>query len=263
MSRYWATDIHLDHARDPARARFLEQLHRDAPESLLITGDISVAGQFARDLIEVADAARCPVWYVLGNHDHYGAGVGEVRDRATALADARPDIRWLPPAGVVTLADGTVLVGVDGWADGRFGDPLTTPLVLNDDRRISELAAQESRLAKLTVKRALADADAARLATLLGRAAEIGSRLLVATHVPPFREALPPRGRLAHPAWWPILLCQATGRVLQRFAADHPGHDVTVLAGHTHVECQATLAPNLRVHVGAARYGAPEARRLD
>lgn len=263
MPMLWATDIHLDHARDPARVRFLEHLHRDAPESLIITGDISVAGQFVRDLTDIADAAQCPIWYVLGNHDHYGEGVGEVRDRATALAEARPDIRWLPPAGVVPLTDGTVLIGVDGWADGRFGDPLTTPLVLNDDRRISELAAQESRLAKLTVKRALADADAARLATLLDRAALVGHRILVATHVPPFFEALPTRGRLAHPAWWPLLLCEATGGVLKRFAADHPTHDVTVLAGHTHVEWQATLAPNLRIRVGGARYGAPSVAPLE
>ena len=257
MPPLWATDLHLDHAGTPARDALLEALHRSRAQAVIVTGDISLAGRFAADLIDIADAAGCPVWYVLGNHDHYGGSVGTVRDRATVLAEGRPDIRWLPPAGVVTLGDGTLLVGVDGWADGRVGDALTTPLVLNDDRRIAELAEQGSRLTKLAVKRALADADAGRLAALLERAASAGRRVLVATHVPPFREALPTRGRLANPAWQPLLICGATGEVLRRFAAAHADHDVTVLAGHTHVEWRADIRPNLRVHVGGARYGTP------
>ncbi|MES2305130.1 MAG: metallophosphoesterase [Gemmatimonadota bacterium] len=257
MPTLWATDIHLDHAGPEARQGFLAALQEQHGETLVLTGDISLASRFVDDLTAIAGAAGCPVYYLLGNHDHYGAGVGEVRDRATALAEQRPDIQWLPPAGVVTLASGTALVGVDGWADGRFGDPLNTPLVLNDDRLIAELAVHDSRRAKLFVKRALADADAARLQTLLERAAAVANRILVATHVPPFPEALPTRGRLASPAWQPLLVCGATGSVLRRFAAGHPEHDLTVLCGHTHVEASAAILPNLRVRVARARYGAP------
>ncbi len=257
MPTLWATDIHLDHAGAGARATFLGALRQIVAKAVIVTGDISLASRFADDLVEIAGAARCPVYYLLGNHDHYGAAIGNVRDRAATLAEQRPDIQWLPPAGVVMLADGTALVGVDGWADGRVGDALTTPLVLNDDRLIAELAAQGSRRAKLAVKQALADADAARLATLLDRAGAVATSLLVATHVPPFVEALPTRGRLANPAWQPLLVCGATGDTLRRFATAHPRHDITVLAGHTHAEWSAELAANLRVRVGGARYGAP------
>lgn len=262
MAILWATDIHLDHAAAPARTGFLQSLREMAGETVIVTGDISLAGRIVDDLVEIADAAACPVYYLLGNHDHYGAGVGEVRDQASALATRRPDIQWLPPAGVVTLGDGHALVGVDGWADGRFGDPLTTPLVLNDDKLIAEIAAQDTRRAKLFVKRALADADASRLGTLLERAAAVATRLLVATHVPPFVEALPLSGRLSQPAWYPLLVCGATGAVLRRFALEHPRHDITVLAGHTHVESRAEILPNLRIRVGGARYGAPRVAPL-
>lgn len=258
MAMIWATDIHLDHAGEEAITGFLHALREMAGETVIVSGDISLASRFADDLIAIADAAGCPVYYLLGNHDHYGAGIGDVRDRATALAERRPDIRWLPPAGVVTLSADTALVGVDGWADGRFGDPLTTPLVLNDDKLIAEIAAQESRRAKLYVKRALADADAVRLATLLGRAGTQARQIIVATHVPPFPEALPATGRLSHPGWQPLLICGATGLVLRRFAEAHPHHDLTVLCGHTHVEWSAEILPNLRVRVGGARYGAPK-----
>lgn len=262
MAILWATDIHLDHAGDQARTGFLGALREMAGETVIVTGDISLASRFVDDLVAIADAAGCPVYYLLGNHDHYGSAIGAVRDQANELAERRSDIRWLPPAGVVTLGPGHALVGVDGWADGRFGDPLGTPLVLNDDKHIAELASQETRRAKLFVKRALADADAHRLAVLLERAATVATKLLVATHVPPFVDALPTHGRLSHPAWQPLLVCGATGLVLRRFATKHPGHDVTVLAGHSHVEWQAELLPNLRVRVGGARYGAPHVRAL-
>lgn len=258
MPILWATDIHLDHADAAAREAFLDTLRRMPGEAVILTGDVAIAGTLVAELEAIADAAGRPVYHVLGNHDHYGSGVGAVRDAVTALAERRPEIAWLPPAGVVTLADGTALVGVDGWADGRFGEPLATPLAMNDDRRIAEIAALDSRAGKLAVKRALAEADARRLLVLLERAAAVSDRILVATHVPPFAEALPPTGRLANRDWLPILLCGATGYVLRRFAAAHANHRFVVLCGHTHVEWRGAIGRNLVVNVGGARYGEPK-----
>lgn len=255
----WATDAHLDHVSPPARAVWLGSLRTLPGVAMVLTGDLAVAGTLASELVAVADAVGRPLWFVLGNHDHYGGGVGTVRDSVVALAERRPEIRWLPPAGVVSLGPDTALIGVDGWADGRHGDALRTPLILNDDNKIAELAAQSSRLGKLAVKRALADADAARLGVLLERAAPTAHHLIVATHVPPFVEALPREGRLARPEWLPLLVCEATGAVLRRFAGEHPEHRVTVLAGHTHAGVDVAILPNLRCLVGAARYGAPTA----
>jgi hypothetical protein len=154
-------------------------------------------------------------------------------------------------------------VGVDGWADGRHGDPLRTPLVLNDDRLIAEVAAQDGRAAKLMVKRILADADATRLHVLLGRAAAAQpARILVATHIPPFVEALAPGSRESHPDWHPLLVSATTGTVLRTFASSHPGIDVQVLAGHSHRACQVQILPNLRVRVAGARYGQPRVEML-
>ncbi|MGH7593671.1 MAG: metallophosphoesterase family protein [Gemmatimonadales bacterium] len=258
----WASDLHLDHATDAARAALAQGL-RDLPgQTLILAGDISVAARLAADLEFIADAAARPLYFVLGNHDHYGSTVAKVRDAVTALAARRPGIQWLPPAGVVMLDGETALVGVDGWADGRHGDPLTTPLVLNDDRLIGELAAQRTRAARLAVKRALADADAARLVTLLDRATATARRILVATHVPPFPEALPHYGRLAAPEWMPLLVCEATGAVLKGRATAHPGHEFLVLSGHTHVAADVMVLPNLRCRVAAARYGEPGVQQL-
>lgn len=258
----WASDLHLDHASPAAVERLHLDLHRARGTPLVITGDISTAPRLVTDLQQLADAADAPIWIVLGNHDHYHGAVGSVRDAVLALAETHPRIRWLPPAGVVPLDAATALVGVDGWADGRHGDPLTTPLVLNDDRLITEIADQPDRLTKLAVKRALADADADRLRTLLGRAADVASTIVVASHVPPFVEALPESGRLSRVEWHPLLVSGATGRVLREFASGHPEHTVQVLAGHSHAARDVQLLPNLRCRVAAARYGAPGVQRL-
>lgn len=263
MKLAWITDCHLDRATPPAVEAFHSTLRDARSDAVIITGDVSNATRLVPDLQRIADAAQAPVYFVLGNHDHYGASVGRVRDNVLALTDDAQPLRWLPPAGVISLDTHTALVGVDGWADGRHGDPLTTPLVLNDDRLIAEVAAQPTRVARLAVKRALADADAARLQVLLERAVSTGAtRVLVATHVPPFVAALQPGSREAHPHWYPLLVCGATGEILDRFATLHPAVRFDVLAGHSHRECFAQIAANLAVTVGEARYGRPTVREV-
>ncbi len=258
----WATDLHLDHATEERREALCAALRHGRAEMVIVTGDTSLAPRLVADLTWLADAARRPVYLVLGNHDHYHGSVASTRDSVIDLTDLTDQVKWLPPAGVVPLDDVTALIGVDGWADGAFGDPLGTPLVLNDDRLIAELAAEPNRSGKLAVRKVLAEADAARLGVLLERAAADYRRIVAATHVPPFVEALPARGHLAGPEWLPLLVCGATGAVLSRFAAAHPGHDVTVLAGHTHVATSVRIAPNLRCMVGGARYGSPAVTEL-
>ena len=254
----WLTDLHLDHASRDSVSRFHQTLRIGPRFPLILTGDLTTAPRLTDDLERLADASETAVYFVLGNHDHYGASIGAVRDRVLALAARRPEIAWLPPAGVVTLAPGIALVGVDGWADGRHGNPMTTPLALNDDKWIRELAEQPSRAGRLAVRRALADADAARLDTLLGRARDGGAtRIIVATHVPPFPDALAQGERISHPHWHPLLVSGATGGVLVRFAQANPIVHLDVRAGHSHAAAAVTIHPNLTVRVGGARYGRP------
>jgi predicted phosphohydrolase len=259
----WASDLHWDHAPVGSRQTFVDSIRGTPDRSVVLTGDIAVAARLVADVEFLADAAARPLHFVLGNHDHYGGTVGKVREAVIELAARRPDIQWLPPAGVVALDEKTVLVGVDGWADGRHGDPLQTLVRLNDDRFIGEVAAQPSRGTRLGVKQALADADAMRLATLLERAAATARQVVVATHVPPFPEALPTTGRLASAEWLPLLVCEATGAVLRAAAAAHPRHEFLVLCGHTHVESDVMVLPNLRCRVAGARYGEPVARSIE
>lgn len=259
----WSSDLHLDHPSTAVRDGFGNDVRRATGDALVVSGDTSVAPRLIADLEFLADAAARPLYFVLGNHDHYGGSVAAVRDAVLALGARRPEIRWLPPAGVVALDRQTALVGVDGWADGRQGDPLATQFVLNDDRLIGELALPQTRAGKLVVKRALADADALRLQVLVERAIATARRIVIATHVPPFAAALPRTGRLTHPGWLPLLVCGATGAVIRAAAIEHPEHTFLVLCGHTHAPIDVTITPNLRCIVAGARYGEPTVRTID
>jgi Icc protein len=81
---------------------------------------------------------------------------------------------------------------------------------------------------------------------LLERALPAARTIVIATHIPPFAEALPLCGHLADPDWPPLLVCGATGAVIREVASNHPGTEFLVLCGHTHVATDATVMGNVR-----------------
>jgi 3',5'-cyclic AMP phosphodiesterase CpdA len=249
----WLTDIHLDFLDPGQRAALAAAVKASACDGVVVTGDIAIAPTVL-DLIEaLARGAGAPLWYVLGNHDFYRGSVADVRARARA---ARGHARWLPNEGVVRLGPTTALVGVDGWGDARLGDFDNTRVMLNDFFLIEEL----SRISRGVLRTRLGDygdESAAQLTALLADAMTWAEHVVVATHVPPFREACWHEGKISDDNWLPFFTCKATGDVLRAAFAAHPQVRGTVLCGHTHSRGVAELLPNLRVVTGDAEYGSP------
>ncbi len=128
--------------------------------------------------------------------------------------------------------------------------------MLNDYVLIAELRGL-SRAARLDRLHRLGDAEASRLAELLAEALPRHRRVIVATHVPPFKEACWHEGHISNDDWLPHFTSRAVGEVLRRAAADHPDRTLRVLCGHTHGAGTAQILPNLRVVTGGAEYGEP------
>ena len=272
----WATDIHLDFLADEQVRAFAAALAEPQPEAVVLSGDLSHAELLEHHLRLLLDVLRCPVYFVLGNHDYYGSSIVDVRQAIALLCARRGRLRWLPACGVVSLSEETALIGVDGWADARLGDLVGTNVVLNDFFHIAELAATldpqvRARPALLRgsergpLHRALQDlgaAEAARCEQLLSAALASHSQVLVVTHVPPFAAACWHEGRLSDDNWLPYFTCAALGEVLRAQALAHPGRTITVLCGHTHGAGEAQIEPNLRVLTGAAVYRRPQLQRV-
>lgn len=86
--------------------------------------------------------------------------------------------------------------------------------------------------------------------------------IIVATHVPPFREACWHRGKTSDDDWLPFFACKAVGDVLNAAMLQHPDKTMLVLCGHTHSPGEASILPNLTVYTGAAEYQKPIIQRV-
>jgi 3',5'-cyclic AMP phosphodiesterase CpdA len=253
----WATDIHLNFLSPSGLSAFCDTLAKTPAGAFLVTGDIAEAPSVERSLGAMAAAVERPFYFVLGNHDSYRGSITAVRARMRELCAQSPWLRWLPAAPIVELTPTTALVGHDGWADGRLGDYLQSPVLLNDYALIKELAYLGKR-ARLTVLKRLGDEAAAYLRPVLSQALKRYPRVVVATHVPPFKEACWHEGRISNDDWLPHFTCKAVGDVLRKLASARPDRRIDVLCGHTHGAGVAQILPNLTVRTGHAEYGEPE-----
>jgi 3',5'-cyclic AMP phosphodiesterase CpdA len=263
MKLAWLTDIHLNFLRPAALEAFLETLAGTVADAFVITGDIAEAHDVARHLNAIDNAVQRPVYFVLGNHDFYRGSIADVRNTVQQLCAMCPNLHWLPDAGGVPLTDESCLVGHDGWGDGRLGDYYGTDVLLNDFGLIGEFdgfdEAKDKRLAKM---HALGHESAAYLRAVLPGALARFRHVVVATHVPPFRESCWHEGQVSNDDWLPFFTCKAVGDVLAEAMAAAPDRTMTVLCGHTHGGGETEILPTLRVLTGGARYGNPVVQRV-
>lgn len=250
MRLAWATDLHLNFTNRTVQADFLRALAAPESDALVITGDIGEAPDFDLYLANIAKAYPRPVYFVLGNHDYYRSTIAEVRDRAARIPG------WLNTAGVVELAPGVGLIGHDGWADARLGRYWQSPVSLSDFILIRDFRGQD-KMGRLRLMEQLGNEAAAHFRAHLPAALERYPHVIVATHVPPFREATWHEGRISDDDWLPFFSSKAAGEAIAEAAQQYPGGRVTVLCGHTHGAGETQPLPNLRVITGGAAYGKP------
>ena len=162
----WITDIHLDFVGDENLLSFLEQLHESQADALLFSGDIGEASSVTGYLSQVAAAANCPTYFVLGNHDFYEGSIREVRQQVSDFCDDHGSLHYLSQGDVFPLTDKVGLVGHDGWADGRIGDYESSEVMMNDYQLIKELAPY-SKLDRWPILKQLGDEAAAHIERVL------------------------------------------------------------------------------------------------
>lgn len=238
MQLAWATDIHLNFLDVPERERFLARIN-DQADALVVTGDLAESNSLGEILRQMSSVLDMPVYFVLGNHDFYRGSVAGTRADVAEMIRGTGNLIYLSQAGVVELTSGTALVGHDGWADGRLGDLDGSDVILNDFLLIDELKHWRDRYTLdkpvlRTVLQKLGDDAAEHLRGVLPGVAAKYSQVIVATHVPPFREAAWHEGRPSDDDYLPFFSCKAMGDVLLEVAHSRPDCQILVLCGHTH-----------------------------
>lgn len=236
MSTYWATDLHTEDASADEVARFKSLLQKLEVKRLILTGDIApsrVLPRFLRELCE--SVAGLSILYVLGNHDYYGSG--------KSLSETTSDMQICQPPGALFLPRGGVqadeldihFVGVSGWASGEGGE--VSSVETDDFQMIHEFAGMPSKRACLDRMHSLAQQSAMMVGIELRNALRTRHKTVVlATHVPPYPEAMWHEGAHSDPDMLPFFCNRSAGRIIDRalphFAAANKR--LIVLCGHTH-----------------------------
>ena len=264
MQFSWITDIHLNFLERAERLEFYSRIASDNKDIVLISGDIAEAPKVKFYLVEMALAIEKPIYFVLGNHDYYRSYVDETRKAMFELTTDQPLLHWLREE--VYYFDDTALVGIDGWADGRYGDYEHSYVELNDSNYIYDLRGARilGKYSLLDKMQQLANYDAFDLRQQLnGINHEKVNKIIIVTHVPPFAEAAINADGVSDPAYLPYFASKALGDVISEAAQQHPEHEFLALCGHTHFSCTINPKENLTVTTGHAKYSAPEIQNLE
>lgn len=261
MKLVWITDPHLDFVGELGLLALAKNIRAQRPSALLVTGDLSTANLLPKHLVWLRSAVTCPVYLVLGNHDFYGGTFEGVDGLVDEFCAQHAKIHHLGKGEVVRLDKDTALVGHRGWADGRAGSEMKSPVVLNDFVLIGDLRGltQAELFAELAAR---GDASATYFRRVLPEAMAKFQHVFVLTHVPPFPQSAWHEGRMSDPDFLPHFCNRAAGEAIAEVARQHPRCRVTVLCGHTHGEGTARIARNLVVHTGGTEYGHPAINRV-
>lgn len=254
MKLAWLSDIHVDFLSDSQLQELFSEVKSYSLDAILITGDISDSRRLENDL-QILKSLSIPIFFVLGNHDYYYSRVYPVKKKIETLAKNSENLVYLSDGKTVELIPSTLLVGQDGWADGRYDSFKRSLIELNDYYYIKSfegLPKQE----RIKVLQSIADKEARKLQNTL-RLAVIRhpKRIVVATHVPPFRELCLDRSGKIDPQYVPHFSSKATGDVLLDIANENPDIEFLCLCGHTHTETQKQILQNLEVRAAYAKRG--------
>jgi 3',5'-cyclic-AMP phosphodiesterase len=252
----WLTDIHLNFVRPKDRQGLYAVIRATEADALMVTGDWDEAPTLLSTLREWDAALPMPTYFVLGNHDYYHGSFEDTQSRLRQYLEGADSLTWLTQSGVVSLTSDVALIGHDGWADARCGDFFNSSVQIADHILIRELKhlPQHTLYQRLT---SLGDAAAQDLEDKLRLALQKHTKVLLATHVPPYREACWHEGKISDDNWLPHFSCRAVGERLTAVMEEHPQAQLHVYCGHTHGEGFVQIRPNLAVHTGGAEYCYP------
>lgn len=262
MNLLWLTDLHLDSATPRTRQDFYRSLRETAFDAAVITGDISTSRLLSKHLAELAQACSPRnVYFVLGNHDFYGASFDKVDRIATSCCRQYSNLHHLGQGEIVRLGPDSALIGHRGWADGRAYGGKRTARRFPDQNGIEDLRYRSTYPAFQKMER-LGKESAAYFRKLLPYTAAKNRRVLIATHVPPFARAVHFDDRPCEAARLPHFVNASAGALIKRIGSYFPGTQISVLCGHSHSNRSVRIANNIEVRVGSARRGTPHIQEV-
>lgn len=255
MRLAWATDIHLDCVSEDSFFRFVQSIQNAKVDRLLLTGDNSTSRRVLSDLGRLQNRIRIPIDFVLGNHDYWHLTF-EATDKV--MADYHSlDLTYLTNSEPIHFGDGSYLLGVDGWYDGRAGDYSGSRIRMAELGEIPGLNSMNS-FDRLALYQRRADHHTHLISKRVKDVASRAKMIVVATHFPPFPQSCFHFSSPTPSSYLPFYCNLRLGQELLCLAREYPNVQFMVLCGHTHSERAYRPVSNLVCFVGSAIYRHPE-----
>jgi 3',5'-cyclic AMP phosphodiesterase CpdA len=261
MKLAWVTDPHFDHLQPLGAKKFGAWLQKQSVDAVLLTGDLSTYRGLTLDLIQFEAGFGKPVFFVLGNHDYYYSSFEAARQSAQVIHESDSSLYWLDQSGVVELTASTALVGSGGWYDARAGSPLESTFEMPDFTHIEDLK-KLGRVELIDKCREFSAKQAEELRPHLWEAARKYARVVVATHMPPFKEVARYLNQPSSMNTLPWYTNLTLGNLLAEAAYEHSETHFIVLCGHTHFPHGYVFNRNMVVFAGVSHYQNPQISRI-
>lgn len=251
---FWFTDLHLDKVLPWTLARFIAHIVKENPAGVFLTGDISNGLLTPWHLKLLAIFIKCPIYFVLGNHDYFFHSLEGMHDKIRQVCQSYPNLIWLTESGVIRINDEVALVGTEGWYSADNGKPeylqFTFDWFMTDDFR-----SMPNMNARIDKWRSMADASAQDIRSKLEMAIEQGYKtIFIATHVPCWSEATRDVGTMLERFWLPYNTNLRLGKAIEEVMIQHKKKHAIVIAGHCHTENWIYVSRNVECKVQKAKY---------
>lgn len=271
MRLSWLTDIHFNFWKDQVQGMsdLVELVKAEKTDAVLITGDIGESDTVTLFLKRFSQLIGLPIYFVLGNHDFFGGWITPTRQVVAQLGEVETSMMHLRNLKYLTsqknpieLLPSVGLIGHDGWSDARLGNYTTSKIELNDHALIKDFKSLTKGECQ-TKLRSLSDESASHIQQMLSIAFEKYPHVILATHVPPFKELCAREGTALDEDWLPHMVCKSLGDVILETMTALPQKKITVYCGHIHNAVTYVPLPNVTVHSGAAEVGTLRVRTIE
>lgn len=246
----WLTDTHLNFLNPGRFFSFISKIRKENPEGVFLTGDIS-EGNVAFWLKQSAKRIKCPIYFILGNHDLHGSSFKETHFNIKENCQKYSNLIWLEEQNdPIKLDEEVALIGADGWYSANNGNPEYLNYTL-DWILIKELRELSNLKLRIERYKELADKSAFLIKERLEMALEQDYKTIyILTHMPPFKEVTRDEGTFSEPFWLPYNVNLQLGNVIKDIMKNRKTRNVIICCGHSHQPEFIRITRNISCQVG-------------